>query len=452
MHRDQAKKILNIFLDLVSSIKNQESCVPNLPLDNFSLPYSSFHRDGSIYRLRGYYNHQKMEDCVEQLWGINTEIRQTLSSKSIKDKVVKLIFQYQEDESSITPDSFKKVLDELLKIPKQNFLVLCSVYGSSLGGNNSSELGPFTLYTWDAYQALVNTNPKNVSILDSLLKEHNERKKLDESYPSDFPMLEDLGRIFISVQVLARDRQKALELAAQRFNQFENVVSYMLGYEAKRFNFGVISSSSLSLVESLLISSEGISYSSLFQDNVFPLQLDSPFFFDGKIRLNETDYNQYWKDYGHSWIWETLKHESSQLSDWHKRILSSIEWIGRGLRDKNPAKSLVQFTFALEALFSYKEKGVLVSPSIASTLSEFTALIVADNLSDRLDVIKKVNEIYKKRSAVAHGGTQSVPASIVSEAMNLMRDLIAKIITNPGLRELQSIEKVKEWVNDKKYS
>ena len=452
MHRDQAKKILNIFLDLVSSIKNQESCDPSLPLNNLTLPYSSFYRDESIYSLRGYYNHQKMEDCVEQLWDINTEIRQTLSSKSIEDKVAKLIFQYQEDESSITPDSFKKVLDELLKIPKQNFLVLCSVYGSSLGGNNSSELGPFTLYTWDAYQALVNTNPKNVSILDSLLKEHNECKELDESYPSDFPMLEDLGKIFISVQVLARDRQRALELAAQRFNQFENVVSYMLGYEAKRFNFGVISSSSLSLVESLLISSEGISYSSLFQDNVFPLQLDSPFFFDGKIRLNETDYNQYWKDYGHSWIWKILKHESSQLSDWHKRILSSIEWIGRGHRDKNPAKSLVQFTFALEALFSYQEKGVLVSPSIASTLSEFTAFIVADNLSDRLDVIKKVNKIYEKRSAVAHGGTQSIPASIVSEAMNLMRDLITKIITNPGLRELQSIKKVKEWVNDKKYS
>lgn len=94
----------------------------------------------------------------------------------------------------------------------------------------------------------------------------------------------------------------------------------------------------------------------------------------------------------------------------------------------------------------------MVSPSIASTLSEFTAFIVADNLSDRLAAIKKVDRIYKNRSAVAHGGTQSVPAIIVSEAMNLMRDLITKIITNPNLRELQSFEKVKVWVNNKKYS
>ncbi|MEA5462394.1 hypothetical protein [Leptothoe sp. PORK10 BA2] len=256
MDQNQAKKIFITFLDLVASIKDKESCDPSLPLDNLGLRYSSFCHDGSIFRLKGYYNYQKMEDCVEQLWGINTEIRQTLSSKSIKDKVVELIFQYQENQSSITPNSFQKLIDELLKIPEKIFLVLCSVYGSSLDGNNSSELGPFTLYTWDSYQEFINKNPKNVSIVDSLLEEHRECKELDKTYPSDFPMLEDLGRIFISVQVLARDCDRALELAAQRFNQFENVVSYMLGYEAKSFDFGVISSSSLILVESLLISGQ----------------------------------------------------------------------------------------------------------------------------------------------------------------------------------------------------
>ncbi len=466
MNRDQANRIFKMFLDLVSSIGNQESCTPGLPKADFITPVLSFSRNEyTKISLQGYHDHKKIEAFVEQLWDIKSEIRQTVSIKSIKDKVVELISQYHKDKNSVKAESFKNVLDELLKTPKQEWLVLSPVYGAYLGSNDPSELGPFTLYTWNAYKTLVNS--KDPSFFDSRLKEQYECKKvaylvnsrnvggqesaLDESYPSDFPMLEDLGNIFIGIQVSARDLERALELSAQRFNQFENVINYMLGYDAKSFEFGVNRFSTLSVLENLSISSGGISYCSSPQENRFhPLHLNSPFFFNGKICFDGTNDVQYWKDYGHAWIWEALKQKAP--NKWHERILSSIEWIGRGLRDTNPAKSLVQFTFALEALFSFQEKGFLVSPSIASTLSEFTAFIIADNLSERLDAVKKIKRMYEKRSAVAHGGTQVVPTGLVSESMNLMRDLITKIITNPDLRDLRTIEEVREWIDKKKYS
>lgn len=451
MNQDQANKILNKFVDLASSILKQDTYKPRSPSADFITQISSFYRDESTrISLQGRNSYNQIEAFAEQLWNVNREIYQTVSAKTIREKVIDLIFQYQKDEHSIITDSFKKALDELLSLPKQQWLVLRPVYGASLGSNKPSQLGPFTLYTWNDYQLLVAS--KDISILDSCLQHAHECKELDKSYPSSFPMLENLGNIFISVQVSARDSDRALDLADERFSQFENVISYMLGLEAKSFDFGVINSSGLNVLESLLICSEIVSYSNEFQDNIFPLQLDSPFFIDGKICFNETDHIQYWEDFKYSWIWTALKLESSQLSDWQKRILSAVEWVGKGLRDKNPARSLVQFTFALEALFSYQEKGILVSPSIASTLAEFTAFIIEDNLSARLDTIRMVNRIYSSRSAIAHGGSQIVETSIMLEAMRLMRSLITQILINPELSQFQSIEQVKDWVNKKKYS
>jgi Apea-like HEPN len=451
MTQHNRETLLNAFRDLASSIRNHELYTPGFPQTDFILQDSSFYRDQSKkISLIGHHNLKKMENFVEHFWDFDPEIKQTVSAKNIKDKVVELLFQYLEDESSVTIDSFQKVLKKILEIPKQKLLVLSPFYGASLYKNSSSKLGPFTLYTWNDYKALVSSS--NDTILDSLLKYSYEGRELDKSCPSDFPMLENLGNIFISIQVLARDAQRALELADQRFNQFENIISYMLGHEAKKFNFGVGYSSSRNAKSLLSISSKGFScYNHLSQENIFPLDLDKSFFFDGKTYFDETNFIQHWRDFGYAWIWDVLLQEP-QLNAWHKRILSSIEWIGRGLRDKNPARSLVQFTFALETLFTFQEKGILVTPSIGSTLAEFTAFIVADDLSDRLDVVKKVNKIYSERSAVAHGGSESVSAFILSETINLMKDLITRIITNPDLAKLQTISDVRNWVNEKKYS
>lgn len=448
MNQDQAKKILNTFNDLASSILRKEKYNGSLR-QTYSIPVSSSLRGESEILLQGRDSHNRIEEFIEQFWDVDREIRQTVSAKTIREKVIDLIFLYQKDKSSITTDSFKRLRDELLRLPKQNWLVLRPVYGASLGSDKPSQLGPFTLYTWDAYQSLVAS--KDASILDSCLQGAHECKELDKSYPSSFPMLENLGNVFISVQVSVRDSHRALDLADERFSQFENVISYMLGLEAKSFDFGVINSSGLNVLESLLICSENVSYSNASQDNIFPLQLDSPFFLDGKINFNEADHIQYWENLGHAWIWEALKLKTDQLTEWHKRILSSVEWIGKGIRDKNSVRSLVQFAFSLETLLTYERR------NITKNLAELTALILKDDSLTNIDgqcinLKKKVKKIYDVRSGIVHGGKQTVSASIVSDTLKLMKYLITRIITNPELIKLKSIEQVKEWANKKKYS
>ncbi|MDX2242845.1 MAG: HEPN domain-containing protein [Leptolyngbyaceae cyanobacterium bins.302] len=452
MNQEPLNKLLNNLIKLISSIVEQESKIFPLSKTSYTLPIRSFRYESMSLSLQGYDIHNQMEDVVDQLWDFDQKIQQSVSRKIIEKKIIEMIFQYQQTTVEPTVNDLKKVLTELRDLDEQEWLVIRPVHGASLEGETSTKLGPFTLYTWDAYQALIaSTDP---SILNSCLQNAYECRRLDENYPSHFPLLENLGNIFISVKVVAHDSQRAIQLADERFNQFENVISYMLGQEARQFNFGVTDCPTLNGTEHLLmpIQTKGITYSSNLQDSLFRLELDSPFFRDGKIRIDEASENQLYVNFGHNWIWKTLELESSQVPDWHHRILSAVEWIGKGLRDKNSARSLVQFTFALEALFFYQKKGILVSPSIASTLAEFTAFIVGANCIERLDIIRKVNEIYEKRSAVAHGAKQSVSIISVSEALRLVKSLITQIITSSEFLTFQSINDLRDWVNERKYS
>jgi hypothetical protein len=93
-----------------------------------------------------------------------------------------------------------------------------------------------------------------------------------------------------------------------------------------------------------------------------------------------------------------------------------------------------------------------VSPSIASQLAEFSAYIVGDDFDSRLEVEKSVKKLYGRRSAVAHGGSQSVLESEVIEALKLVRNLLKRITTNPELSAMTSMKQLQDWVQRKKYT
>jgi hypothetical protein len=455
MDQNKLKKLVPLFDKLILLISDQKAQDTVLPQKDFVTPISSFFDNSSNkITLKGRDIHNQLEHFTELLWDANQEIRKTISIKVLKKKVVELILQYEQDSNKVDTDFFKAVLDEFLKYPNQETQVFRPVYGASLSLEQeyprSIQLGPFVLHTWDDYCSLVTS--KDCLFLDFNLKNAHDLRNLDRSYPSEFPLLENLGNIIISVKVSARDIQRIQELADERFNQFENVISYMLGYESKNFNFGVTNHSNLTGSGSVKILPTSISYANEFNDNLWPLYFNSPFFHDGNICSSETNPIQIWEDFGHHWIWKSLEVDASNLSSWQKRVLTAVEWVGKGLRDKNISRSFVQLVFALETLFTSQEKGVLISPSIGSQLAELTAFIVGDSLEDRLQTVIQVNDVYKFRSAVAHGGSNSIPVSIFLDAVKLLKTLITRIITNPELSKLQNIDQVKDWVNNKKYS
>jgi hypothetical protein len=78
--------------------------------------------------------------------------------------------------------------------------------------------------------------------------------------------------------------------------------------------------------------------------------------------------------------------------------------------------------------------------------------IVGDDFDSRLEVEKSIKKLYARRSAVAHGGSQSVLESEVIEALKLVRNLIKRITTNPELSAMTSMRQLQEWVLRKKHT
>jgi hypothetical protein len=274
------------------------------------------------------------------------------------------------------------------------------------------------VYKWELHQSAIISNYPNA---EDLLRS-NHQDDLREN-------------LIVSVRVFSRDSSRAVEFADARFRQFENVVRYMIGDKEGRSDVGIFDYRGLHRSQAIVLSKTSLATDGQLKGVLNLTPIDDSFFIDASA--------------GNAWIWNTLN--SSNPSNLQKRVLAAIEWTGKGLRDLDHAKSFVQFIFAIEALLTFKEKGILVSPSIASQLAEFTAFIVGTDFESRSWVERLVKKLYDRRSRVAHGGSQSVLQSQVLDAFGLVKSLITHMIIDPDLSAMTSMEQLQSWVNKKKY-
>lgn len=369
----------------------------------------------------GYDKVKQLEEAVELFWESNDEVYQTIAKTTVQDKLNHLVSSSCQHKQPLTESHIEQMFSELLAIPKEEWEVFRVLYGARLSTESPLKLGPFTVYNWKLHQSVITTK-----------YECNEEawwiQKLKDA----------VNYLLVSVKVSTRDLARGQELADIRFRRFENVVRYMLANKEGSLDVGIFDYRSRNSFSSISLSKleKIVRFSSHTEGAYEQVDIDAPFFKDSSA--------------GHTWIWDTLS--QSSLSKVQKRVISAIEWVGKGLRDPDPAKAFVQFVFAIEATLTFQEKGVLVSPSIANHLAEYSAFIIGNDFESRSKVEKLVKEIYSRRSAVAHGGSQSVLESEVNEALELVKSLITKIITEPELLAMTSIDQLQEWVSRKKYS
>ena len=70
----------------------------------------------------------------------------------------------------------------------------------------------------------------------------------------------------------------------------------------------------------------------------------------------------------------------------------------------------LELCFALESLLQI-DIDKFINPSITYAVSTSCAMIIADKFEDRQLVVKKLKELYRKRSNIAHGKTVAVSKS-----------------------------------------
>lgn len=366
----------------------------------------------------------QFEELVKKFLNYDNEISSSLSKQTIENRIIDLLCKSYLSKSPINQGEVEILLNDFQSILNEEWEVFRILRGAKLSSKIPLELGPYKIYSWSLHQSILMTQYSE-----------DENCSEDENWWQSCVFTET-NELLISSKATARDASKAREIADSKFRQFENIIRYMLGNKSGQVDIGIFDYHSPSISKSLSMSLTRKGGASNLQGSYVPVDLNDSYFIDPQR--------------GHAWIWNVL--QQSSLFELQKKIVAAIEWIGKGVRDTDPARSFVQFTFALEALLTFNEKGTLVSPSVASQLAEFSAFLLGKDCEERIQVEKTVKSLYSVRSAIAHGGSQSVSEEVVKEALSLVKSLIIRMTTDSELCEINSMNQLKTWVNQKKYS
>lgn len=379
--------------------------------------YRAFGLGDRIISFQGPDKIKKLDNVIEIFLQNNHEIHKTVSSTMVAESIINIIKESLLNGVEITKNTVNTFYETLLSMPVEEWEVLRYLFGVKISSNDPVRLGPFTIYDWEKHISIIDEKYPHAHLLNQI-----ELAKVSKS-------------ILIGVKIVSRDHQRALELADIKFIKFENVLRYMIANRSGHCHIGIFEYRGRSFLEAITVSQSRSTSSAQGRGAYYDVDVDMPFITD--------------QSHGHDRIWALL--EKPELNEMEKRIISTIEWVGKGINDLDDANAFIQYIFAIEALLTYSDKTV-VTPSIMSQISEASAFIIENTYEKREELDRLVRKLYERRSAIAHSGIQKVTTDELQKALWLVKKLIIKMTTNDELKKMSSIEQLIKWVRQKKYS
>jgi len=350
---------------------------------------------------------------VQEFYELEKIISRNYSLEAFEGKVRKFIAPFVLDAKLVDKQSVTLFLRELSGAPLINYSVFRPIHRIKTNMRfGPIVLGRFTFYNTVSDAVALNTALKGIK---------------------DEVLLDDAEHYLIHTSVEARDRVRALELADALFEQFENVIRFMLGPQS-RFDtriFGWAGSfSAYSIVMSGVDWASSISKEGITDE----LNIDDKYFLDAK--------------FGFDIIWKNLG--KSSLSQLMKKIFLSVNWVGQSIDEKIPSSGFLKAAIALEILFT-PEPGMF-APSIVSQITENIVLLLGADATSRFELEQKVKHLYGIRSKVAHTGRTDIAPDDLLAIQELVRQTIFKLLTTVKIKECSTSEDLSKVLKSLKYS
>jgi len=134
------------------------------------------------------------------------------------------------------------------------------------------------------------------------------------------------------------------------------------------------------------------------------------------------------------------------ISDFERAILRAVHWFSLAEKQLANENKLLALITCLET-FLTSEHG---NP-ISNTVAEGSAITLANTLESRKYVKQRINEFYKQRSSISHGGgSKKILDSDIIELKELVQSFIQAMIKRKN--EFQTRKNVLEWLDDQKLS
>ncbi len=135
-----------------------------------------------------------------------------------------------------------------------------------------------------------------------------------------------------------------------------------------------------------------------------------------------------------------------ETTEFERFLLHGIHWYSDSIMQIKLENKLTSLMSCLETLLNPKES----LSSITSAIAEGVALICAKETESRIKIDKRIKELYRKRSALSHGGEKEILSADIEELRMLAHAFLRNMIDKLGEFKVQS--DLFEWIKILKYS
>lgn len=269
---------------------------------------------------------------------------------------------------------------------------------------------------------------KNSAMRNYLIPRINENQNYIYDVINNF----DESKIILKIKVKASEYNEASEKARKLSELFEYLMYYVIANLNFIHSIGTKGIRNTHVSRIITSDSSGIGFGSTAHS------IHKNYVLDKETVLNP--------EFGYDYLWELIAKEN--LNNLQKRIVVSIEWIGKAMWERDKTKSFIQIMIAFESLLKYDEKGI-ISPSIANQISEWGAYIHSDKYDERIKIFQKIKDIYYIRSKIVHSGSSDVTHDNLFNALSILKNIIIKLSTE--YRFIESMESLNKIINEKKF-
>ncbi len=404
MTQNEAIKTIN---DLVTiSTKNEKF------VNSTKEPSKSFGIGQSNVSFIGYESLLKYQTSLELLYAFNKEIENTISLKKFEESIILLIRKFRDENIKCDTHLLQDFFNAFLKIPKVDSEILFELYGAEMQ-NDILILGDFTIYNYLLSKEILF---KKYSHLQEDLFFDNRK-----------------SNIYLGVKVTARENNKAVEIADELVETFENVLNYMIADLSHKRSVGVFNFRGWRNTSRIICNNTTMGFHGSNEVSL-PVKIEDKYF---------TDTSQ-----GNDKIWNLITKKNK--TEVENRLLQAIEWIGKGIHDKDKSKALVQFVFSIEGMLKFDEKSI-ITPSIVSQLSEWLAFIIQDDLDKRIEIAAYFKQIYRKRSAIVHGGAKAIDLNDIQIALQIAKLMTISFLTTEPFNNIKSLQELNGVITKMKF-
>jgi hypothetical protein len=262
------------------------------------------------------------------------------------------------------------------------------------------------------------------------------RKCADDAWQAPYE-----AKVCIETTVSARDNGHAVALADLRFKSAETLLQWVTqrrrvinGAPMLVDDIGIFGRADVDFPPHQARTDFGHSMYSGQRIALTPVLLTTERLYDARV--------------GHDCMWRAFASEAP--TDYESRILSAIGWLVLAERDVETARSIVQIAFALEVLLKHTDSDPLL-PSIGHQLAETVAFLIGGSGEEREALYKRVKDLYRQRSRVAHQGHRHVEVFQVEEFLGIAKRVVREVLVNPRFNCFDRTDALLAWLQRERF-